>query len=275
MTGIAEGLSDAGAASKPISPAHFDAFLKAVISFVKVLKPRFISILNSRLLATDKYGRTMYEIDFSAVFPSPKTMAFVVTKEDIQALAGLGTSDGVLLFEDASHYYIAGENGIASLRKYRGTAPRITPPALEESDQIGETVVIEDTDSVSRAVRSAKWTGLLTHDGQLTGFLTPGSLFRIFTAELCSDVIGKVPDSIMYKSHSFLKLVGSTAHLNLFNLDGQTWLKTTTNIGKPKKGDGEGEIANAIGPTITVCERLTPAGMNEFGKLFSLLSHSN
>ena len=274
MTGISEHLLDVGTASQSISPANFDAFSKSLSQFAKTIKPRFISIMDSRLLAGDGYGRTVYEIDFSDVFPSPKTMAFIATKDEIQALEELGTKNGVLLFEDASHYYIAGETGIASLRKYRGTAPRITPPALEGSDKMGETVVIEDTDSFSRAVKSAKWTGLLTHDEQLTGFITSGSVLRIFTSESCSDVIGKEPDGV-YKIHSFLKMSGSTANLSLFNLDGQIWLKTTTNIGKPKKGGSKGKIANAIGPSVKIYERLTPAGMNEFGKLFSLLSQSN
>jgi len=79
----------------------------------------------------------------------------------------------------------------------------------------------------------------------------------------------------MYKAHSFLKMAGSTVHLGLYNLDGEFWLKTSTDIAKPRKGGQEEQLTNAIGPPVTIYERLIPAGLNEFQRLFSLLSKNN
>ena len=273
MTGISEMLMDAGTASQSIAPANFDAFSKAIAVFTKTVRPRFIDILNSKLLATDEYGQTTYGIDFSSVFRQPQNMSFLNIKEEIKALEGLGGNSDVLLLEDDGCYYLAGEIGVVPLTKYRGTAPKINLPDLKESDQMGKTVTISDTDSLSKAVRGSKWTGLFTHDGQLIGFITSNFMFRLFHSE-SSNLIRKTQDA-MYKAHSFLKMAGSTVHLGLYNLDGEFWLKTSTDIAKPRKGGQEEQLTNAIGPPVTIYERLIPAGLNEFQRLFSLLSKNN
>ena len=272
MTGISELFLDAGADSQSLAPADFDSFYKGVSLFTKAVKPKAVSIVDSQLLARDEYGRTVYEIDFSNVFRQPQNMSFLNIKEEIQALQGLGGNSDVLLLEDDGCYYLAGETGVVPLTKYRGTAPKINLPDLKESDQMGKTVTISDTDSLSKAVRGSKWTGLFTHDGQLSGFITSNFMFRLFHSE-SSNLIRKTPDA-MYKAHSFLKMAGSTVHLGLYNLDGEFWLKTSTDIAKPRKG-GQNKKKQLIGPPVTIYERLIPAGLNEFQRLFSLLSKNN
>ena len=98
MTGLSNYLIDELEIKDTLNPAAFDTFSKGISAFAKALKPKTIQIHRSRLMATADYGRTIYEIDFSGVFPSERTMAFVNRKEDIKALQEMqGNSPIVLL----------------------------------------------------------------------------------------------------------------------------------------------------------------------------------
>ena len=273
MTGLSSYLIDELEIKDTINPAAFDAFAKGVSVFAKALKPKVIHIHKAKLIATADYGRTIFQIDFSDVFPSQRTMSFVTTKEDIKALQEMQGNSPIVMLEDESLYYIANAATILTLTKYRGTAPQISFPDLSKAAQIGETVTISNTEGITKVIKGSKWTGLFTHDKQLNGFITSTSIFRLFESESCNDAVGKSPDCI-FKSYSFLKMVGSYADLDLFSLNSQGWLKTTTNLGKTRKG-GKKRKANFIGPIVTVYERLRLAGMSEFPKLLSLLSKTN
>jgi|APSaa5957512622_1039677.scaffolds.fasta_scaffold18649_2 hypothetical protein len=270
MAGISDLLMDAGATLNSMAPAAFDAFAKGISLFAKALKPKVIHIHKAKLIATADYGRTIFQIDFSDVFPSQRTMSFVTTKEDIKALQEIQGNSPIIMLEDEALYYVANDTTILTLTKYRGTAHQISFPDLSKATQLGETVTITDTESITNVIKGSKWTGLFSHAGQLDGFITSTSIFRLFKSESCNDAVGTSPDYI-FKCYSFLKMVGTYADLNLFSLNGQFWLKTTTNLGKTRKGGRKGKT-KTIGPIVTVYERLRPARLRDFPRLLTLLS---
>ena len=271
MSGLSEHFTDELKIKESIKSAEFDAFAKGVGLFATTLKPKKILIQQSQMLEKDE--RTIYRIDFSSVFPTRKTMAFLNIKEEITSLQDLSGNSDILLLEDDSKYYLVGDSAILTLTKYRATIPKITLPNLHQSDQMGETVTISDTENTTRAIRGSKWAGLFIHAGQLSGFITSNSVLRLFEADSCNDVIGKLPECV-FKAFSFLKMAGSSADLVLYKAEGQFWLKTTTNFGKKRKGGKKRKI-NSIGPVVTIFERLMPAGLSDFPRLLTLLSKTN
>ena len=273
MSGISELLSENSTTFESMVPADFDAFAKGIALFAKALKPRILVIQDSKLLTSTNYGGSIFELDFTNQLPANTNLAFINRKEDFNSLREMGAKDRVILLEDNSSYYFTNETNICTLKKYRASPPIISPPDFSDATQLGEHVSISNTDSIAKITKDAEWTALFTYDGQLSGFITSSSLYRLFTENSCRDVFGKPPDIIL-KSISFFQVVGSHAELNLFSVNGDFWLRTTTDIGKPRKG-GQKAITEKIGPVVKVYERLRPMTITQCPKLLSHISGAN
>jgi hypothetical protein len=274
MTGISEMLMDAGAASESIKPADFDAFAKGVLLFAKALKPRIFVIQDSKLVISTNHGTTISELDLTNQLAANTNMAFVNRKEDLIGLREMAPKDRVSLFEDDASYYFTTETNICTLKKYRASAPKISPPDLSDATQLGEPVTVSNTESMSKIVKNAQWTALFAHGEQLNGFVTSNSDYMIFKEKSAIDVFGQPPDLIL-KSLSFFQVIGSHAELSLFSQKEQFWLKTKTNIGKTKKGGSENTTTETIGPAVTVYERVKPMTIKQCPRLLRHISNPN
>ena len=272
MSGISELLSENCTISESMKPADFDAMAKGVLLFAKALKPQIFAIQDSKLVVSMNYGCTISELDFTGQLPANTSMTFINRKKDLNLLREMGAKDRVILLEDDSSYYFTTETNICTLRKYRARVPKISPPDLSDATQLGEHVSISNTDSIAKITKDAEWTALFTYDGQLSGFITSNSLYRLFTENSCRDVFGKPPDIIL-KSISFFQVIGSHAELNLFSVNGDFWLRTTTDIGKVRKG-GKKATNETIGPVVTVYERLKPMAINSCPRLLAHISNA-
>lgn len=273
MSGISEKLLENEPASKAMAPAHFDAFAKGVLLFAKALKPQIFAIHDSKLIISSKHGTAISELDLTGQLPPHTNMAFVNRKEDLTGLREMAPKGRVILLEDEAFYYFTTETHICTLKKYRASAQRISPPDFSDATQLGEPVTVTNTESMSKITKGAKWTALFTHDEQLNGFLTSNSDYMIFKENSARDVFGKPPDLIL-KSLSFFQVIGSHTELSLFSQKEQFWIKTKTNIGKTKKGGSENTTTETIGPAVTVYERLKPMAINSCPRLLRFISNT-
>jgi len=273
MSGISEKLLENKPAPESMKPADFDAMAKGVLLFAKALKPQIFAIQDSKLVVSMNYGCTISELDFTEQLPANTNMSFVNRKESISSLREMQPKDLVILLEDDSFCYFTSETNICTLKKYRASVPRISPPDFSDATQLGETVTVSNTESIAKITKKAEWTVLFTHGKQLGGFITSNSDYMLFNENSCRDVFGKPPDIIL-KSISFFQVVGSYAEVNLFSVNSDFWLKTTTDIGKPRKG-GKKATTETIGPVVTVYERLRPMTITQCPKLLSHISGAN
>ena len=273
MSGISDLLLDDGVPAEKMTAAAFDAFAKSIAIVATTLNPKFINIAKSQLLATADHGRAIYRINFADVFTSSKNMAFINNKKDIRALRDIGGNRPILISDNENFFYVTNDVTVTTLKKYRGRIPQISLQDLTDKDQIGESIAIDDTESLVNAVKGSKYVGLFIYDQQLHGFITSNSVFKLFEPESCHDAIGKEPDCIV-KSYSFLKMCGSKANLKLYKTNDQFWLVTTTNINKVRKGGKKGQKKKTtIGPEVTIYEKVRAVGMSEFPNLLRLLSN--
>ena len=272
MSGISELLSENSTTFESMVPADFDAFAKGIALIAKALKPRISVIQDSKLLTSTNYGGFIFELDFTGQLPANTNMAFINRKEDINSLREMAPKDRVILLEDETNYYLATERHICTLKKCRASTPRVYPPDLSSATQLGEPVLVSNTESIAKITKKAEWTVLFTHGKQLGGFITSNSDYMLFTENSCRDVFGKPPDLVL-KSISFFQVIGSHAELYLFSVNGDCWLRTTTDIGKPRKG-GRKATTQTIGPVVTVYERLKPMAINSCPRLLAHISNA-
>ena len=130
MSGISEKLLENKPAPESMKPADFDAFAKGILLFAKALKPQIFAIQDSKLVVSMNYGCTISELDFTGQLPANTNMAFINRKEDINSLREMHPKDLVILLEDEANYYLTTERHICTLKKYRASAPSISPPDL-------------------------------------------------------------------------------------------------------------------------------------------------
>lgn len=259
MDDIIKPLIDKNSIITTFTPMEWDFLGKAIKLTVRKAKPRNITVKNNQISCLLGKRGSILTINYENKISKKLNFEFIA-KNCIAKITKIKGNNNVYLIDDPAkdHYYITNGNANVFLEKSFSADLPIILPELKEENKLGIEQAIENIGNLKDIIGNKHAGKILIYDDQPAGIFVFRWGLYLFNGKSLSDYYYQSPQLVL-KTGSFLRVCGSKVVIALYQVDGQYWLHTRTDMGKTKQREGGGNINNLI---VSVWEEVYPAFFN-------------
>jgi hypothetical protein len=159
---------------------------------------------------------------------------FKMTPASFNELPEVKGNYGVNIYDYTKYsYLITSGNRTVVIPKCNSTLNNITVPDIREEHRVVNTKSLDNANTLREYIEDSNYVDIYVFN-KIVGMISViGKLPYVFEGLALGDYNGKVPDAV-FRSYSFLHILGEIVTFDIATINGRSWLHTTTEVVKGK-----------------------------------------